>query len=58
LSAAISLFVLLAAWGAVDEVTQPLFGRFADSSDWVYDIIGSAIGLAAGFAAFHWLARK
>ena len=58
LSAAIALFVLLTAWGMVDELTQPLFGRFADLSDWVFDIIGSGLGLAAGFAAFRWLARE
>ena len=57
-SAAITLFALLAAWGAVDEVTQPLFGRLADPSDWVYDLIGGAIGLAAGFAASRWPARS
>jgi hypothetical protein len=57
LSAAIALFVLLTAWGMVDELTQPLFGRLADSSDWVFDIIGSAIGLAAGLATSRWLTR-
>jgi hypothetical protein len=63
LSAAIALFVLLAVWGFVDELTQPLFGRLADMNDWVCDLIGGAIGLAAGLtlsrllAASHWLAR-
>ena len=56
-SAAIALFVLLAAWGIVDELTQPLFGRLADASDWVCDLIGGGIGLAAGLAASRWLAR-
>ena len=54
-SAAIALFVLLAAWGFVDELTQPLFGRFADANDFVFDLIGGAIGLAAGLAASRWL---
>ncbi len=58
LSAAIALFVLLAVWGFVDELTQPLFGRLADANDWVYDLIGGGIGLAAGFAASHWLAAS
>jgi len=57
-TAAITLFALLAAWGAVDEVTQPLFGRSADTNDWVYDLIGSLIGLAAGLAASRWLAAS
>jgi hypothetical protein len=50
-TAAVVLFVLLAAWGTVDELSQPLFGRFADSSDWIADLIGGTIGLATGLAA-------
>jgi hypothetical protein len=57
-SATVTLFVLIAAWGAVDEVTQPLFGRLADASDWVCDLIGGGIGLAAGFAASRWLTAR
>lgn len=57
LTAAVVLFALLAAWGIADELTQPLFGRLADTSDWVCDLIGSGIGLAAGFAASGWLTR-
>ena len=57
-TAAITLFVLLAVWGFVDELTQPLFGRLADVSDWVCDLVGGAIGLAAGFAASRWLATS
>lgn len=56
-TAAAVLFALLAAWGIADELTQPLFGRLADTSDWVCDLIGSGIGLAAGFAVSRWLAR-
>ena len=58
LSAAIALLVLLTAWGMVDELTQPLFGRFADSSDLVFDIIGSAIGLVAGLTASRVLTAR
>ena len=36
----------LAAFAAVDEVTQPLFSRAAEWLDWVYDGIGIAVGLA------------
>ena len=57
LSAAIALFVLLAVWGFVDELTQPFFGRAGDIIDWIYDLIGSLIGLAVGLAASRWLAR-
>ena len=57
-TAAIVLFALLAFWGIVDEMTQPLFGRLADTNDWVYDMLGSAIGLAAGlFASSRLTAR-
>jgi VanZ family protein len=57
-SAAVTLFVMLAAWGAVDEVTQPLFGRLADMNDWVCDLVGGAIGLAAGLPASRWLTAR
>ena len=57
-TAAVVLFALLAAWGVVDELTQPLFGRLADTSDWICDLIGSAIGLAAGFAASRWITAR
>jgi VanZ family protein len=36
----------LAVFGALDEVTQPLFSRAADPLDWVYDCIGIGAGLA------------
>jgi VanZ family protein len=36
----------LAVFGAIDEVTQPLFSRAADPLDWVYDCIGITAGLA------------
>lgn len=49
--AAASVFVLLALFAAVDEATQPLFGRFADTVDWSYDGIGMLVGLAAVTAA-------
>jgi VanZ family protein len=34
------------AYGAFDEITQPIVGRDADILDWRSDAIGSAIGLA------------
>lgn len=40
-----TLAIALAAFGAVDEATQPLFRRHADAFDWVYDCIGIAIGI-------------
>jgi VanZ family protein len=57
-TAALWLLVLLATWGILDEVTQPLFGRLADASDWIYDLIGSGIGLAAGLGGSRRLTRS
>ncbi|MFM8708287.1 MAG: VanZ family protein, partial [Planctomycetia bacterium] len=34
------LLGVLALFGAIDEVTQPLFGRMADPADWVGDCVG------------------
>ena len=56
-SGAVWLFTLLAAWGILDELTQPLFGRLADVSDLICDILGNGIGLAAGIFASRWLSR-
>jgi VanZ family protein len=36
----------LAAFAAIDEATQPWFGRSAEPLDWVYDLIGLAAGIA------------
>jgi len=48
LRAAWPLLLLLAVAAGADEATQPLFGRVADSSDWLADVAGSGIGLAVG----------
>ena len=36
----------LVAFAAVDEVTQPWFGRSAEPLDWVWDCLGLACGIA------------
>ena len=41
-----TLALALAGFGAVDEVTQPLFRRHAEPLDWIYDCVGIAIGIA------------
>ena len=43
-------FVLLGlvVFAALDEVTQPAFGRNAELLDWVYDIVGLAVGIEEG----------
>lgn len=55
LRAAAAAFVGLAAFAAVDEATQPFFGRHADALDWVYDCIGLAAGSAAAAVAARFL---
>jgi VanZ family protein len=43
--AALIVAIALAAFGAVDEMTQPLFGRTADVLDWAADCAGIAVGI-------------
>ena len=45
------MFVALALFAAADEITQPLFGRFADILDWAYDELGLVAGIGAVTAA-------
>src|SRR5688500_16774633 len=40
-------------YGALDEVTQPLVGRFAEWNDWVADATGAALAVAALSAVHH-----
>jgi VanZ family protein len=44
---AATVFVALALFAAADEITQPLFGRFADIHDWAYDELGLVAGIGA-----------
>jgi len=47
----------LAVFSAVDELTQPWFGRSAEPLDWIWDLAGIAAGIAA-VAAVRWLIRS
>lgn len=49
--------VALAGFAALDELTQPWFGRNAEPLDWVWDLIGILAGVAA-VAAVRWLLRS
>ena len=53
------ILALVAAYGAMDEITQPLFGRFADLRDWFCDVGGAicAVALVAIVDAL-WARRK
>ena len=48
--------VALAAFAALDELTQPWFGRAAEPLDWVWDLVGILAGVVA-VAAVRWLIR-
>jgi len=57
LRAVAGLFIALAVFAALDEATQPAFGRTADAWDWAYDLIGLAGGLAiVAFARLRMIA--
>ena len=40
------IWLMIAGYGAFDEITQPLVGRHCDFTDWIADLIGAAVGLA------------
>ncbi len=40
----------LAVYAAVDELTQPYFGRSCEFGDWVADVCGAFIGVLIGLA--------
>ena len=54
--AAAALFVPLALFAAADEITQPLFGRFADGVDWAVDELGLVAGIGLVTVAARLLA--
>lgn len=48
----------LAIFGALDEVTQPPFGRTADLWDWFADLMGLAVGSCAAIVGWRsWQGR-
>lgn len=55
------IVVGLALFGAVDEITQPWFGRDGDPLDWVFDclgIIAGVLAIAAVVAVARWRRRR
>jgi VanZ family protein len=50
-------WLVLACYGAFDELTQLLVNRNADVMDWLADIAGSALGLGI-VNLFVWLFRR
>lgn len=51
------LLVALAAFAALDEVTQPFFGRTAEPLDWISDVVGLVAGLAVVGIGRTWRGR-
>jgi VanZ family protein len=50
----VAAWILIAVYGAIDEVTQPLVGRQASLLDWLADAAGAAVGLMAVFLWHRW----
>lgn len=44
--AAITTWLIIGAYGIVDEITQPLVGRHCDLADWFADMTGATLGIA------------
>lgn len=40
------LLLLLPLYAVIDEITQPLFGRYSEPSDWLADMGGAAAAIA------------
>lgn len=49
---------IAAAYGAIDEITQPLAGRTADAMDWVADVAGALCGAAGALMLERWAAAR
>ena len=47
-----------AVYGAFDEITQPLFGRSADTIDWLADMLGAAVAVAVWELSFAIVRRR
>lgn len=54
----IAVSIAAAAYGAFDEVTQPLFYRSASWGDWFADLIGAAAAIIIFETALHIRARR
>lgn len=51
----ILLWLMIAAYGIFDEVTQPLVNRDAEVVDWLADIAGAAVGLMITWPIASWI---
>jgi VanZ family protein len=51
------ILLLLAAYGSFDEITQRLVGRRCEFGDWLADMAGAMLGLAAQSLSFRFFRR-
>ena len=42
----VAILAFTLGYAAFDELTQPLFGRYCSSADWIADACGAVVGLA------------
>jgi VanZ family protein len=54
----VASIALLAVFAAVDEATQPMFGRHADVADWCYDMVGMTVGFGLVVTVHRWLTHR
>lgn len=54
----IGLWLGIALWAAIDEMTQPWTGRSLDLRDWMADVLGATVGLAVFTAIRVWQLRQ
>jgi VanZ family protein len=47
------LTIILATFGAIDELTQPIFSRQAELLDWVADCVGVLFGVCSAYLVVH-----
>lgn len=52
------MWIAVVMFGAVDELTQPAFGRDASWLDWLADAVGAALGLAVFALVRGWVLRR
>ena len=51
------VLLIIAVYGAIDELLQIPVGRHCDFGDWLADLRGGVVGLALFYLA-HWIAQK
>ena len=47
------LMIMLTIFGAIDELTQPIFSRQAELLDWVTDCAGVCFGVCSAYLVIH-----